>query len=61
MTLLKRKFEGAVMAVATLLNIYTFLVMKAIFLAPRPYWTSKHIKNIGYYCPKDYGSPSGHT
>ena len=49
------------MAVGTLFNIYVFLTMKAFYKEPRPYWTSKQIQNIGYYCPKDYGSPSGHT
>ena len=61
LTLFKRKFEGIVMAVGIMFNIFTFLVMKAFYLEPRPFWTSKQIKNIGYYCPKDYGSPSGHT
>jgi membrane-associated phospholipid phosphatase len=61
LTLFPHKFEASVAAVIILFNNYAFVLMKAYFNEPRPFWTSKFIKNIGYYCPKDFGSPSGHT
>lgn len=59
--LLPKKLEATVISIAVLFNTYLFMVMKAFLTSPRPFWTHKHIRNIGYYCPKDYGSPSGHT
>lgn len=59
--LFKKKIEGSVITIAVLFNTYIFMIMKAFVTAPRPFWTHEDIKNIGYYCPKDYGSPSGHT
>lgn len=59
--LFRKKFEGSIISIAVFLNTYIFMAMKACLTAPRPFWTDKNIKNIGYYCPKDYGSPSGHT
>jgi membrane-associated phospholipid phosphatase len=61
LTLFRKKLEGSIITIAVLLNTYIFMAMKAFLTSPRPFWTDKHIKNIGYYCPKDYGSPSGHT
>ena len=49
------------MTIATLLNVLVFTMMKVFLSEPRPFWTHSSVKNIGYYCPKDYGSPSGHT
>lgn len=60
-TIFRRKLEGAVITVAVLFNTYIFMIMKALLTSPRPFWTHSSIRNIGYYCPKDYGSPSGHT
>ena len=56
-----KKFELAVLSIATLFNVLVFMMMKVFLSEPRPFWTHSIVKNIGYYCPKDYGSPSGHT
>jgi len=35
--------------------------LKAADCDPRPFWTNSKIKNIGFYCPLEYGNPSGHS
>lgn len=58
---MKRKLTAFITVIFVLANTYFLTISKSFYSAPRPYWTHHHIKNIGYYCPKDYGNPSGHA
>lgn len=57
----KRKLTAFITVIFILFNTYFLTITKSFYSAPRPYWTHEHVRNIGYYCPKDYGNPSGHA
>lgn len=57
----KPKLNAFITVIFILFNTYFLTISKSFYAAPRPYWTHKEVKNIGYYCPKDYGNPSGHA
>lgn len=57
----KKKLTSTVIVFFVLLNTYFLTISKSFYAAPRPYWTHQNVRNIGYYCPKDYGQPSGHA
>lgn len=58
---MRRKLLAYTTVLFILFNSYLTTVLKAFFAAPRPYWTAHAVRNIGYYCPKDFGNPSGHA
>jgi membrane-associated phospholipid phosphatase len=58
---MRRKLLAYTTVLFILFNSYLTTVLKAFFAAPRPYWTNSAVRNIGYYCPKDFGNPSGHA
>ena len=57
------KFKGHsyILLVFILFNVYLAALLKAFDCDPRPIWTSNVIRNIGFYCPSEYGNPSGHS
>lgn len=57
----KQKMTAFITVIFTLFNTYFLTISKSFYSAPRPYWTHHSVRNIGYYCPKDYGNPSGHA
>lgn len=57
----KNKFKGFVIIVYVLANTYLTGVFKAFYADPRPIWYSEEVRNIGFYCPQEYGNPSGHS
>ena len=59
--IMKRKLTAFVTVIFILFNTYFLTISKSFYAAPRPYWTHHDVRNIGYYCPKDYGNPSGHA
>lgn len=61
MLFMKQRITAYSTVIFILFNTYFLTVTKAFYAAPRPYWTHENVRNIGYYCPKDYGSPSGHA
>jgi hypothetical protein len=61
MLFMKRKIVAYTTVIFVLFNTFLLTTLKAFYAAPRPYWTHQHVRNIGYYCPKDYGNPSGHA
>lgn len=61
MVLTRNKFDGFVMLVFILLNTFLAALFKALDSDPRPFWTEKSVRNIGLYCPVEYGNPSGHS
>ena len=58
---MRRKLTACSMAILIILNTYLLTILKCFDAEPRPYWTHPYVRSIGYYCPKDYGSPSGHA
>jgi membrane-associated phospholipid phosphatase len=61
MLVMKRKLTAFITVIFILFNTYFLTISKSFYSAPRPYWTHHEVRNIGYYCPKDYGNPSGHA
>jgi hypothetical protein len=57
----KRKLNAFITVIFVLFNTYFLTISKSFYSAPRPYWTHSDVRSIGYYCPKDYGNPSGHA
>lgn len=43
------------------LNLFVLGAAKLWYAESRPYWTSDEIKSLQWYCPTDYGNPSGHS
>lgn len=56
-----RKQRGFIMFAYILGNTFLAAVLKAYDCDPRPFWTHDHVRNIGIYCPVEYGNPSGHS
>lgn len=56
-----RKGKGFIMLTFILVNTYLAALLKSYHCDPRPFWTMNTIKNIGIYCPVEYGNPSGHS
>ncbi len=44
-----------------LLNIYLITLLKEFYLDPRPFWTHPSAQSLGFYCPGEFGNPSGHS
>lgn len=59
--LAKHRLNAFITVIFVLFNTYFLTISKSFYSAPRPYWTHQKVRNIGYYCPKDYGNPSGHA
>jgi membrane-associated phospholipid phosphatase len=57
----KDKRNAIISLVFVLINIYLTGVLKALYADPRPFWANSTIRNIGIYCPQEYGNPSGHS
>ena len=49
------------MTIFVVFNTYCAAVLKAYHIDPRPTWSHANVKNIGLYCPAEYGNPSGHS
>ena len=58
---MKRRLRGYTFEIFIIFNTYLLTILKGFDAEPRPYWTHPQVRSIGYYCPKDYGSPSGHA
>lgn len=41
--------------------IYIIALLKQAFQQSRPIWYDRHIQLWGWFCPKDFGNPSGHS
>lgn len=57
----RRKKKALVMVMFVLLNTFLAALLKAYHIDPRPIWTHAEVRNIGFYCPVEYGNPSGHS
>lgn len=55
------KFRVVVLLVFFLLNTYFVGTVKALYAESRPYWTNAEIQSLQWYCPLDFGNPSGHS
>lgn len=56
-----RKGKGLIMLCFILFNTFWAALIKAYQCDPRPIWTKNEVRNIGFYCPIEYGNPSGHS
>lgn len=43
------------------MGIYFIAILKQIFQQSRPIWYSDQIEDWEWFCPKDFGNPSGHS
>lgn len=57
----KNKSKAFFFFIFILLNVFLAAFLKAFSCDPRPIWTSDVVRNIGFYCPVEYGNPSGHS
>ncbi len=57
----KNKAKSFVMIIFILFNSFLAAALKAYDSDPRPFWTNPEVKSIGFYCPVEYGNPSGHS
>ncbi len=57
----QNKYRAFVTVMFILLNTYFAGLLKAFYADPRPFWAHKAIQSIGFYCPQEYGNPSGHS
>ena len=57
----RRKGKAFLMLMFILFNVFLAALLKAYDCDPRPIWTSDEVRNIGFYCPVEYGNPSGHS
>jgi hypothetical protein len=55
------KFRVIVLLVFFLVNTYVVGTVKALYAESRPYWTNVEIQSLQWYCPLDFGNPSGHS
>ena len=44
-----------------LLATYVIAILKQTFQQSRPIWYDSRIQNWEWFCPKDFGNPSGHS
>ena len=56
-----RKAKGITMLCFIMINTFLAALIKAYNCDPRPIWTRNQVRNIGLYCPIQYGNPSGHS
>lgn len=61
MIVTRNKAKGFVMIIFILFNSFCAAALKAYDCDPRPFWTNPNVKSIGFYCPVEYGNPSGHS
>jgi membrane-associated phospholipid phosphatase len=59
--LVGNKFRLLVIVIFFLTNVYLLGETKALYAESRPYWSNIEIKSLQWYCPMDYGNPSGHS
>jgi membrane-associated phospholipid phosphatase len=57
----RRKGRAYCLLLFILLNTYLTGILKAIHCDPRPFWSDNLVRSIGFYCPQEYGNPSGHS
>jgi membrane-associated phospholipid phosphatase len=59
--LVGNKFRVLVIVIFFLINAYLLGETKALYAESRPYWSKAEIKSLQWYCPLDFGNPSGHS
>ena len=59
--LVDNKMRLLVILLFFLINAYLLGEGKTLYAESRPYWTNSEIKSLQWYCPMDFGNPSGHS
>lgn len=59
--LVKHKLKALIHISFFLLCIYFIAFLKQAYQQSRPIWSSKLIHKWEWFCPKDFGNPSGHS
>ena len=59
--IVKRKLLLIVFLSYFLFLTYMIALLKQAFQQSRPIWHDSNIKNWEWFCPKDFGNPSGHS
>ena len=57
----KNKEKVIALLIYLLVNTYLCTLLKSLFQEHRPYWDVEAIDSKGWYCPVDWGHPSGHS
>ena len=58
---MKHKFKAIIHISFFLLCIYFIAFLKQAYQQSRPIWSSKLIQKWEWFCPTDFGNPSGHS
>lgn len=57
----KRRIRTIVMLIYIMIGLYFMVLLKQTFQEPRPFWYSPTIDILEWFCPTDFGNPSGHS
>jgi hypothetical protein len=59
--IVKHKFKAIIHISFFLLVLYIVAFLKLSYQQSRPIWSSNLIHKWEWFCPKDFGNPSGHS
>lgn len=61
MGVVKHKFKAIIHLSFFMIGFYFIAVFKQAYQQSRPIWTSNAINRYEWFCPTDFGNPSGHS
>ena len=61
LAVVKHKLKAFIHISFFLLSIYFIALLKQAYQQSRPIWSSGEIHKFEWFCPKDFGNPSGHS
>jgi hypothetical protein len=59
--IVKHKFKAIIHLSFFLMGFYFIAIFKQAYQQSRPIWTLDTIDNYEWFCPTDFGNPSGHS
>jgi membrane-associated phospholipid phosphatase len=57
----KQRIRTIVHLTYLMIGLYFMVVLKQAFQESRPFWFNTNIKILEWFCPTDFGNPSGHS
>jgi membrane-associated phospholipid phosphatase len=61
LSVIKHKLKAIIHISFFMLCIYIIALLKQVYQQSRPIWSSSLIHKFEWFCPKDFGNPSGHS
>ena len=59
--IVKHKFKAIIHVGFFIIGFYFIAIFKQAYQQSRPIWTSSLIHKYEWFCPADFGNPSGHS